>query len=64
MKLKICDMKAETDKVAKKKNYYFDLLDISTKVDEEEDSQLFQGVRSLYLYDENGNSDPRIIAHF
>ena len=30
---------------------------------EEEDNQLFQWVRPLYLDDENGNPDPRIAAH-
>ena len=39
MKLKIRDMQAETDKVAK--NYYLDLLDISAEFGEEEDNQLF-----------------------
>ena len=41
MKLKICDMKAEANKVVDKKNY-LDLLDISTKVGEEGENQLFQ----------------------
>ena len=61
MKLKIRDMQAETDKVAEK--YYLDLLDISAEFGEEEDNQLFQWVRPLHLDDENGNPDPRIVAH-
>ena len=61
MKLKIHDMQAEIDKVAKKN--YLDLLDISTKFGEEEDNQLFQWVRPLHLDDEDGNPDPRITAH-
>ena len=40
MKLKICDMQAETDKVAEKN--YLNLLDISAEFGEEEDNQLFQ----------------------
>ena len=39
MKLKIRDMEAEHDKVAKKD--YLDLLDIATEVGEEKDNQLF-----------------------
>ena len=61
MKLKIRDMKAETDKVAK--NNYLNLLDISTEFGEEEDNQLFQWVRPLHLDDEDGNPNPRIAAH-
>ncbi|RVW68799.1 hypothetical protein CK203_062229 [Vitis vinifera] len=56
------DMEAENDKVAKKD--YLDLLDIAAEVgEEEEDNQLFQWVRSLRLDDEDGNPDPRIVAH-
>ena len=40
MKLKIRDMQANTDKVAK--NDYPDLLDISIEFGEEENNQLFQ----------------------
>ena len=61
MKLNIRDMQAESDKVAKKN--YLDLLDISTEFGEEEDNQLFQWVRPLHLDDEDGNPDPRIVAH-
>ena len=61
MKLKICDMQVETDKVAEK-NYLY-LLDISAEFGEEEDNQLFQWVRPLHLDDEDGNPDPRIAAH-
>ena len=61
MKLKIHDMQAETDKVAK--NNYLDLLDILAKFSEEEDNQLFQWVRPLNLNDENGNPDSRIATH-
>ncbi|RVW58734.1 hypothetical protein CK203_108552 [Vitis vinifera] len=57
----ICDMEAEHDKVAEKD--YLDLLDIATEVGEEEDNQLFQWVRLLHLDDEDGNPDPRIVAH-
>ena len=39
MKLKIRDMQAKTDKVAKKN--YFDLLNISAEFGEEEDNRLF-----------------------
>ncbi|KAL6311639.1 hypothetical protein AAG906_027483 [Vitis piasezkii] len=57
MKLKICDIEAENDKVAEKD--YLDLLDIVAKVGEkEEDNQLFQWVRPLHLDDEDGNPDP------
>ena len=61
MKLKIRDMQSKTDKVAEKD--YLDLLDISAKFGEEEDNQLFQWVRPVHLYDENGNPNPRIAAH-
>ena len=61
MKLKIRDMKAETDKVAE--NNYLDLLDISVKFGEEEENQLFQWVRPLHLDNEDGNPDPRIAGH-
>ena len=61
MKLKIRDMQVETDKVAEKD--YLDLLDISAEFGEEEENQLFQWVRPLHLDDENGNPDPRIVAH-
>ena len=61
MKLKICDMQAETDKVAKKN--YLDLLDISTEFGEEEDNQLFQWVIPLYFDDGDGYPDLRIVAH-
>ena len=61
MKLKICDMQAETDKVAKKN--YLDLLYISTEFGEEEDNQLFQWVRPLHLDNKDGNPDPRNAAH-
>ena len=61
MKLKLCDMEAENDRVAKKN--YLDLLDISIEVGEEEDNQLFQWVRPIHLDDEVGNSDSRIVIH-
>ena len=61
MKLKIQDMQVETHKAAEKD--YLDLLDISAEFGEEEDNQLFQWVRPLHLDDENGNPDPRIVAH-
>ena len=54
-------MKTKNDKVAEKD--YLDLLDIATEVGEEEDNQLFQWVRPLHLDDEDGNPNPRIIAH-
>ena len=60
MKLKICDMQAEIDKVAEKN--YLDLLDISAEFGEEDENQLFQWVRPLHLDDEDGNPDPRIAA--
>ena len=40
MKLKICDMQVESDKVDEKN--YLDLLDISAEFGEEEDNQLLQ----------------------
>ena len=61
MKLKLHDMEVENDWVAKKD--YLDLLDISAKVGEEEDNQLFQWVRHIHLDDEVGNPDPRIATH-
>ena len=61
MKLKIRDMEAETDKVAK--NNFLDLLEISAEFGEEEENQLFQWVRPLHLDDEDGNPDPCIAAH-
>nr|CAN73152.1 hypothetical protein VITISV_025361 [Vitis vinifera] len=61
MRLKLRDMEAENDRVAEKD--YLDLLDISVKVGEEEDNQLFQWVRLIHLHDEVGNPDPRIAAH-
>ena len=54
-------MQPEINKVAEK--YYLDLLDISVDFGEEKDNQLFQWVRPLHLDDENGNPDPRIVAH-
>ncbi|RVX06633.1 hypothetical protein CK203_029523 [Vitis vinifera] len=61
MRLKLCNMEAENDRVAEKD--YLDLLDISAEVGEEEDNQLFQWVRPIHLDDEVGNPDPRIAAH-
>ena len=61
MKLKICDMEAETDKVAE--NNFLDLLEISGEFGEEEENQLFQWIRPLHLDDEDGNPNPRIAAH-
>lgn len=37
---------------------YPNLLDISTKIVEEKENQLFQWVGSLHLDDENENPDP------
>ena len=54
-------MEVENDQVAEKD--YFDFLDISAKMGEEEDNQLFQWVRPIHLNDEAGNSDSRIVAH-
>ena len=56
MKLKICDMEVETDKVAE--NNFLDLLEISVEFGEEEENQLFRWVRPLHLDDEDGNPDP------
>ena len=56
MKLKIHDMEAETDKVVE--NNFLDLLETSAEFGEEEENQLFQWVRPLYLDDEDGNPDP------
>ncbi|KAL6331904.1 hypothetical protein AAG906_020252 [Vitis piasezkii] len=53
MRLKLCDMETENDRVAEKD--YLDLLDISTEVGEEEDNQLFQWVRPIHLDDKVGN---------
>ncbi|RVW45794.1 hypothetical protein CK203_086275 [Vitis vinifera] len=61
MRLKLCDMETENDRVAEKD--YLDLLDISTEVGEEEDNQLFQWVRSIHLDDKVENPNPRIAAH-
>ena len=62
VKLKICDMEAKNDKVVEKD--YLDLLDIAAGVgEEEEDNRLFQWVRPLHLDDEDGNPNPRIVAH-
>ena len=61
MKLKIRDMEAKTDKVAK--NDFLDLLEISAVFGEEEENQLFQWIRPIHLDDEDGNPDPRIDAH-
>ena len=60
MKLKIRDMETKTDKVAK--NNFFDLLEISSELGEEEENQQFQW-RPLHLDDEDGNPNPRIAAH-
>ena len=60
MKLNICDMEAETDKVAKIN--FLDLLEISAEFGEEDENQLFQWVRPLHLDDEDENPDPRIVA--
>ena len=61
MKLKIRDMEVETDKVAE--NNFLDLLEISAEFGEEDENQIFQWVRPLYLDDEDGNPGPRIDAH-
>ena len=60
MKLKIRDMEAKTNKVAK--NNFLDLLDISAEFGEEEKNQLFSWVRPLHL-DDDGNHDPQIATH-
>ena len=54
-------MEAETDKVAE--NNFLDLLEISVESGEEDENQIFQWVRPLYLDDEDGNPNPRIVAH-
>ena len=54
-------MEGEIDKVAK--NNFLDLLEISVEFGEEEENQLFQWVRYLHLYDEDGNPNPQIAAH-
>ena len=54
-------METKNDWVAEKD--YLNLLDISTKMGEEEDNQLFQWVRPIHLDDEVGNLDPQIAAH-
>ena len=61
MKLNICDMEAETDKVVE--NNFLDLLEISVEFGEEEENQQFQWVRPLHLDGEDENPDPRIAAH-
>ena len=61
MKLKIRDMEAETNNVAK--NDFLDLLEILAEFGEEEENQLFQWVRPLHLDDEDGNHDPKIVTH-
>lgn len=55
MKLKIRDMEAEDDKVAKKD--FVDLIDISTRQGEEDGDQLFQWIRPIHLNDE-GRRNP------
>ena len=54
-------MEAKNDRVAEKD--YLDLLNILAKVGEEEDNQLFQWVRPIYLDDEVGNPNPWIVTH-
>ena len=54
-------IEAKTDKVAE--NNFLDLLEISVEFGEEDEDQLFQWVRPLHLDDEDGNPDPRIVAH-
>ena len=54
-------MEVKIDKVAK--NNFLDLLEISAEFGEEKENQLFQWVRYLHLYDEDGNPDPQIVAH-
>ena len=61
MKLKLCDIEIENDGVAKK--YYLDILDISAKMGEEKDNQLFQWVKPLHLDDELRNPNPPIVTH-
>ena len=54
-------METKNDKVAKID--FLDLLDILTNHVEEEDNQLFQQVRLIYLDDNNENSNPQIAMH-
>ena len=61
MKLKIRDVETEIDKVAK--NNFLNLLEISVEFGEEEENQLFQWVKPLYLDNEDGNPNPRIYTH-
>ena len=61
MKLKIRDMEAGINKVAK--NNFLYLLEISTEFGEEDENQLFQWVRPLHLDDEDGNPNPQIAAY-
>ena len=61
MKLKICDMEVDIDKVVEIN--FLDLLEILAEFGEEEENQLFQWVRTLHLDDEDGNPDPQIDAH-
>ena len=56
MKLKLNNIEVENDKVVDKDS--IDLLEISTKVGEEEDNKLFQWVRPLHLDDDDENFDP------
>ena len=61
MKLKLNNIEVENDKVVNKDS--IDLLEISTKVGEEEDNKLFQWVRPLHLDDDDANFDLGIVAH-
>ena len=61
MKLKLNNIEVENDKVVNKDS--IDLLEISTKVGEEEDNKLFQWVRPLHLDDDDENFDPWIAVH-
>ena len=61
MKLKLNNIEVENDKVVDKDS--IDLLEISTKVGEEEDNKLFQWVRPLHLDDDDENFDPGIATH-
>ena len=54
-------MEIENDKVVKKD--YLELLHISVKVSEEEDNQLFQWIKSLYLDYDDENLEPRIATY-
>ena len=56
MKLKIRDMKEETDKAVE--NNFLDLLKILAEFGEKEENQLFQWVRPLHLNEEDENLDP------